>query len=196
MPHEKFDVSKLERLNDPTRFETLPPERLWEAAGVDEPAVIVELGAGTGLYACRFAELAPEAEVYAVDTEPTMVRWMIEHRPAALRGRLHPLQSAETAVPLPTGDADLVTMLNVHHELADPRSTYREVLRLTRIGGTVLVADWAPDDTDGGPPQAVRVAPDKLVALLREVGFEDVTLHEGLPRHTVVTGRKPVVCAL
>lgn len=32
-PHLKFDVAKLERVNDPERFETLVPERMWDALG-------------------------------------------------------------------------------------------------------------------------------------------------------------------
>ena len=35
-----------------------------------EPSVIVEIGAGTGLFAGRFAAMAPDAKVFAVDTEP------------------------------------------------------------------------------------------------------------------------------
>ena len=35
--------------------------------------MIVEIGAGTGLFAARFARMAPGAIVYAVDLEPAMV---------------------------------------------------------------------------------------------------------------------------
>ena len=169
---------------------------IWNAAAVDDPASIGEIGAGTGLFSCRFAEYAPHAEVFAVDIEPAMVRWMLEHRPAALSGRLHPMLCAETSVPLPTGEADLLVMINVHHELADPTSTYREALRLLRIGGTVVIADWAPGDTLGGPPQEVRVSAEQIAELLGRVGFEDTEPHHGLARHSLVTARKPAVCAL
>ena len=55
MPYEKFDVSRLERLNDTARFEYLDPAVIWSAAGVDDAGVIVEIGAGTGLFSehCR-----------------------------------------------------------------------------------------------------------------------------------------------
>lgn len=196
MPYEKFDVAKLDRLNDPARFQYLDPRVIWDAAGVMAPKTIVDIGAGTGLFACRFAEYAPNAEVFAVDAEPTMVRWMLEHCPAALAGRLHPTLSRETSIPLPTGEADLLVMINVHHELADPISSYREALRLLRIGGTVVIADWKPGDTEGGPPQHVRVSAEEICGVLGRVGFEAVTPHEGLSRHSLVTGRKPAVCAL
>ncbi len=37
MPHEKFSVAHLERLNDPGRLETLPPAVMWEALGNPSP---------------------------------------------------------------------------------------------------------------------------------------------------------------
>jgi SAM-dependent methyltransferase len=194
VPHEKFDVAKLERLNDEARFEYLDPKVLWAAANTPEARTIVEIGAGTGLFACRFAELAPKADVYAADIESVMVRWMFQHRPAALSGRLHPLLAEETKVPLPTGEADLVVMINVHHELADPKSSYCEALRLLRIGSTLLVADYSPEDTGSGPPPEVRASAEEIAEMLAEVGFCDITQHEGLSRHSLLTAHKAAVC--
>jgi len=194
VPHEKFDIAKLERLNDVARFQDLDPELMWAAASTPDARTIVEIGAGTGLFTCRFAELAPKAEFYAVDVEPAMIRWMFQHRPAALSGRVHPLLAEETKVPLPTGEADLALMLNVHHELADPRSSYSEVLRLLRIDGTLLIADWLPGDTGSGPPQAVRTSAEQIAEILSSVGFYEITSHEGLPHHSLLTARKAAVC--
>jgi ubiquinone/menaquinone biosynthesis C-methylase UbiE len=196
VPHEKFDLSKLERLNDPARFEYLIPEVLWAAAATPDPAVVVEIGAGTGLFACELAALAPEATVYAVDMAPAMIRWMLKNRPLTECGRLRPMLSTENKIPLPTGGADLVVMINVHHELADPISSYREAQRLLAIGGTIVVADWALGDTGGGPPQHVRASAEQIAEILRSVGFEDIREHEGLPKHSLVTAKKPVACSL
>lgn len=194
MPHEKFDLAKLERLNDEARFEYLDPGTIWAAAATPDARTIIEVGAGTGLFACRFAELAPHADIYAADMEPVMIRWMFQHRPAALSGRLHPVLSEETKVPLPTGEADLVVMINVHHELADPQASYREALRLLKIGGTVLIADWRPGDTGSGPPQSVRASAEDISAILSAVGFLDVVQHDGLAHHSLLTAQKAAVC--
>lgn len=196
MPNEKFDVAKLERLNDERRFEYLTPEILWAAARTPKARSIVDVGAGTGLFARKFAQFAPHADVYAVDMHPAMVRWMFEHMPPALNDRLHPLLSSEDAVPLPTGEADLVVMINVHHELSEPRANYREAMRLLRIGGTLLVADWKPGDATHGPPQHVRASAEQIAEVVAAVGFADVCLHVGLPHHTLLTASKPTVCGL
>ena len=196
MPHLKFDISKLERLNDPGRFELLDPDVMWGLVGDMDPRVIVEIGAGTGLFACRFAQMAPDADVWAVDVEPAMIKWMYEHRPGALAGRVKPLLARETSVPLPTGDADLVVMINVHHELADPVNTYREALRLLRIGGMLLAVDWSPEAQRDHPPLAVRADPSQVAEMLESIGFDAVTERSGLKQHWMLTAIKPAVCSL
>lgn len=196
MAHEKFNIAHLEKLNDPGRLDDMPPTAMWEALGDPSPHTIVDIGAGTGLFACKFAELAPEATVYAVDIEPAAVRWMIEHRPESLCARLQPLLGREHAIPLVTGESDLTVMINLHHELVDPVDSYREALRLTRIGGQLLVVDWMPNDDPKGPPQHIRASAEQIGAVARAVGFDDIAIHPPLRRHSLVTARKPAICGL
>lgn len=192
MAHLKFDMAKLERLNDPGRFETLPPDVFWHALG--EPAdahVIVEIGAGTGIFAAAFAERAPEAVVYAADTADEMLAWMREHRPEVATGRVVPVKASETGVPLADGIADVVYMINVHHELAEPAASYAEAFRLLAPGGRCLTVDWAPRDTPKGPPRAVRASREDFERTLVAAGFEEVRIDDGaLPWHTLVTAAK------
>jgi len=195
MAHQKFDMRKLERLNDPGRFDTMVPQVMWEALGEPHPDVIVEIGAGTGLFAEEFSRLAPEATVYAVDMAPEMIEWMSEHRSGVVprdghAPRLVPVRSTETSVPLPDASADLVVMLNVHHELADPVGTYTDAYRLLRPGGQMLVVDWAARETPKGPPQAIRASVAALDAALTAAGFVDVESHAGLVWHSLVTARR------
>ncbi len=196
MAHQKFDMSKLERLNDAGRFDTMVPNVMWEALGAPRPDVIVEIGAGTGLFAEKFSELAPDATVYAVDMAPEMIAWMSEHRAGAASKdghapRLVPTLSTETSVPLPDSGADLVVMLNVHHELADPAGTYAEAFRLLRPDGQLLVVDWAARETPKGPPQAIRASVAALTASLAVSGFSGIESHAGLVWHSLLTARRP-----
>jgi SAM-dependent methyltransferase len=196
VPHEKFNMANLENLNDEARFEMLPPEVMWAALGNPDPELIVDIGAGTGLFACRFAALAPRAEVYAVDIEPKAVRWMLQNRPLAVCGRLHPVLGRESAVPIATGEGDLVIMINLHHELVHPVDNYREAARVLRVGGQLLVADWMPDNDPTGPPRHVRSTAEQISNMIAAVGFDEIASHPGLVRHSLITARKPSVCSL
>jgi SAM-dependent methyltransferase len=192
MAHLKFDLSKLERLNDPGRFETLDPDAMWMALGSPTDArTIVEIGAGTGLFSAKFALLAPSSTVYAADLEPAMVSWMRENREEVASGRLVPLLAEESHVPLGDQISDVVVMINLHHELADPLASYRDAVRLLRPGGRLLAVDWAPRETPKGPPMRVRVSTEDAEGYLERAGLTDVRSHDGLPWHWMVTGVRP-----
>ena len=192
MAHLKFDMAKLERLNDPGRFESLPPDVFWRALGEPSDAhVIVEIGAGTGLFAAEFARRAPEAVIYAADTAQQMLDWMQEHRPEVAAGRVVPVLATETGVPLAEGIADALYMINLHHELAEPEASYAEAFRLLAPGGRLLVVDWADRDTPKGPPRDVRVSASDLVGFLERAGFTDVRVDcTTLPWHLMATARR------
>lgn len=191
MGHLKFDVAKLERLNDPGRFDTLSPDSMWRALGAPDARTIVDIGAGTGLFAAQFARLAPHALVYAADIEQTMIDWMRENRPEVADGRMLPVLSEETCIPLDDAVADVVTTLNLHHELVDKVQTYREALRLLKRGGRLLAVDWAPVDSPKGPPIAIRASVEEAAVAIAEAGFEQIESHGGLPYAWMITARRP-----
>jgi SAM-dependent methyltransferase len=189
----KFDPAKTARLDDPGRLDDLRPDVMWHALGDPDPSVVVEIGAGTGLMSEQFAALAPRSTVYAADTAQPMLDWIARVRARLVEaGRIVPVLASETKVPLPDGIADVVAMVNLHHELDDPAATYRDAARLLAAGGRLLVVDWAPRETPKGPPLAVRAQPSEIEALLVGAGLGDVREHEGLPHHTLITAVKPI----
>ena len=187
MSYVKFDIAKLERLNDPGRFDTLKPAAMWVALGEPTPRTIVEIGAGTGLFSAAFSKRAPGATVYAVDVEPVMIERMQKHRSEVASGRIVPVLAEETHVPLEDGVADLVVMINLHHELVDPAASYAEAYRLLAAGGQLLVVDWAHADTPKGPPLAVRATRQQLEQYLSAAGFSRVAVHDVLDWHELLT---------
>lgn len=195
MSHLKFDIAKLEKLNDPARFESLPPDVFFSAMGLPAgPSVIVEVGAGTGLFAEAFTERAPEAIVYVADIAAEAIEWMLDNRRGVAEGRIIPVLAEETHVPLDDAIADALYMINIHHEFADPEASYREAMRLLKPGGRLLVVDWGARETPKGPPQAVRVTPKALADHLERAGFGDVTVDDAaLPWHTMATASRPAV---
>jgi SAM-dependent methyltransferase len=105
-------------------------------------------------------------------------------------GRVVPLASTETSVPLPDASADVVAMINVHHELDDRAAMLRESARLLRPGGRLLIVDWKDEATPKGPPLAARIPARTIVREIEEAGLVDVRRHEVLPHHTMVTATR------
>ena len=197
MPHEKFNVAHLERLNDPDRFEYLPPEIMWEALGNPSPRTIVDIGAGTGLFACQFAELASDAIVYAVDIEPAAVRWMLEHRPPALCARLRPLlgkrerDSAGDRRSRPRRDDQPASRTRRSRSRAIARHCGSRGSAASCLSSTGRPAtrSSARRSTSGPPPSRSPTSLERS-ASRRHDSSRDCR------NHSLVTARKPVICSL
>lgn len=185
--YEKFDVAKLERLNDPARLERVPAERIASAFGDARPATLIDVGAGTGLYACKLAELMPETTVLAVDTEPTMVDWMERHLQRVPAGRVVPMLGTEERLPVPDHVGDGAFMVNVHHELVDPVASYREIRRALKPGARIVISDWLPSDQEMGPPQRIRATAETIAEMLERAGYTDAQILEPAGPNSLVT---------
>ena len=183
----KFDVKKLERLRDPERLSYLNPDKIWSVIAPDEVRTVVDLGAGIGFFAIPFSRKIPQGKVYGCDLSDEMVANLKMAIKSEGVSNIITVKTEEVHVPLPDGVADLVFMVNLHHEFDHPLESMAECRRMLRPGGRVAVVDWKPEQTPGGPPLHVRVAPEKVMAQLREAGFEGGQTHSLLPYHYVVT---------
>ncbi len=189
MAGRSFDPVKLD---DPGRLDDIRPGAIWDALGSPSASALVDLGAGTGIFAEAFAGLAPDAVVYAADVSERMLDWLREKRSALVgEGRVVPLLIEDGRVPLPDGAVDAVVSINLHHELSDPLASYREAMRLLRAGGGIAVVDWAPRPSPKGPPVATRPTPEEIAGALSTAGFADVRAHDVLPYHSLVVGWRP-----
>ena len=184
----KFDPARLERLRDPGRLVTQDPETLWQtvSAGL-EVRTVIDLGAGIGFFALPFARHLPQGTVYACDVNPEMLRYLAEAVRQAGAANVTPVQTEEVRVPLPDGCAELVLMVNLHHELDYRAATLAECRRLLRPGGRIAIVDWQAVATEHGPPLEIRFAPQEVRAELEAAGFHAVAEHAIMPEHWCLT---------
>jgi len=187
---KKFDPKKLAKLNDPIRLKYLNPDLIWEKAGLQNPSVLIEIGAGTGFFSRLFGEKMEEGKVYACDISDEMLLWMHENLPSESKGRVIPVKMAESSVPLPDAMADLVYMINLHHELEQPQRILEEARRLLTRGGKLLIIDWKKEETPEGPPLELRVAEETIESQMLSAGFRDIKKYAFLPYHHFLVGKK------
>ncbi len=120
---------------------------------------ILEVGPGTGYYTLEVAELVkPDGRVDILDLQQEM----LEHtmRSAAERGldNVTPTQAEATAMPYEDGTYDAAFLVTVLGEIPDQDAALRELARVLRPGGRLVVGELL------GDPHYVRLAPMRLRA--------------------------------
>ena len=105
----------------------------------------IDAAAGTGALAFALAPLV--REVVAVDLVPEL---LAEGRArAAAFPNVSFVEGDATALPAVDGAFDLAGTIRSLHHIADPERALAELVRVTRVGGTVVVVDQiAPGDAD------------------------------------------------
>jgi ubiquinone/menaquinone biosynthesis C-methylase UbiE len=186
----KFNPKSIDKLNDPARFQRENPDLIWSELKLEDPKTLVDIGAGTGFFAVPFARKMTSGVVYACDILDEMLSWLKEHIPGDVKERIIPVKMTETAVPLQDGMADLVYMINLHHELEDSAAILKESGRLLKAGGMLMIVDWKEEETPAGPPLEIRVARGQIIADMENAGFVGIDNHPVLPYHNFLTGRK------
>ncbi|MBU2512335.1 class I SAM-dependent methyltransferase [bacterium] len=190
MESKKFDPKQIRKLTDPARYEFQSPDLIWDTLNPVKPEVLIDIGAGTGFFALPFADKAIDCRIYACDTSEFMIQWMTENIPERYINRIIPLLSTENSIKLESGSADLVYMINLHHELNNPLEMLKECLRLLKNGGQLLVIDWKDSITPMGPPLSIRISAQEIQRQVMEVGFKNVRQHSVLSYHSFIVGEK------
>jgi SAM-dependent methyltransferase len=182
---ERFDPRRADRLDDASRFDYLPPEKIFRWLDPPKDAVVVDFGAGTGTFAILLARARPDVSVIALDEQAEMLA-RLRAKPEAQRlDNLRPALANELASL--RGRADRVLAMNVLHELGDEAL---EALRsLLKPEGSALFIDWnAEVDRPVGPPRDHVYGPREGSGRLERFGFTVEPL-EPLPYHYVLRAR-------
>lgn len=187
--HHRFEDAEAwaEQFDDPSRDAWQRPEAVLDFMDLPDDARVADLGAGTGYFAVRLARRVPRGRVLANDIEPDMVRYLGERAAREGLENVIPVQGKPDDPSLPE-DVDVAFMCNVAHHIEDRAGYFRKLAARLRPGGRVVVVDFekdAPDDVPG-PPAAMRVASDTLVAELERAGFELVRIDGDILPHQYI----------
>ncbi|MEI6093384.1 MAG: class I SAM-dependent methyltransferase [bacterium] len=184
---KKFDPKKLAKLNDPERFKILNPDIIWDTLNLQNPQKLIDIGAGTGFFATAFLEKLGKGTIYTCDTSEVMIEWMQNN---LNNKKITPLKCAENSIGLPDAIADLVYMINLHHELIRPEKMITESYRLLKPEGKIAIIDWKKEEMEQGPRIEIRVSENIIIKQLDKAGFKNIVSHKLLPLHSFITGQK------
>ena len=189
MNDKKFDPKKLNKLNNPERLLDIPPDFIWEKLNIEKPGIFVEIGAGTAFFSIALLQKSKSSTIYACDLSEVMIKWMSENV-SPKYPNIIPVKTEEHTVPLGDGIADLVFMINLHHELDNPSLTIEEANRILKPDGRIFVVDWKKEEMSEGPPVEIRCLPQQIKNLFLNTGFKQVDIFNQLQKHFLVVGQK------
>jgi SAM-dependent methyltransferase len=166
--------------DDPKRDAWQKPHEVIQSLAPKPDAVIADLGAGTGYFTVRLANMVPKGRVYGVDVEPDMVKYLGERAKREKRDNVVAVKGAPDDPRLPE-KADLVLLVDVYHHIADRERYFRKLRASLNQGGRVAVIDFRPDSPDG-PPRPARIAPQRVIEELDRAGYQVTERHDFLPK--------------
>ena len=158
------------------------------AQTVPPGGTILDVGAGTGTLAIALAQARPDAQVLAVDGDPQALA-LARRKPGADAVRWQLGLAGELTLEPGTVDAAVMSLLLHHLAPTAKAAALRDVRRVLRPGGRLLIADWGrPHDPvmraafgvlqliDGVAGTRDHVA-GRLAQIVGDAGFAPVERH-------------------
>lgn len=144
-------------------------------------AVVADIGAGSGYYAFRLANLLPEGKVYAVDIQPEMLEMMRAKHKKEKVNNIALVLATETNPKLPDNLIDLALFVDVYHELAYPREVMLNLLKSMKKGGKVILLEFKAEDDDVPIKPLHKTSEKQIRKELESVGLKFVENKQLLP---------------
>ena len=172
-------------LDNPTRDEWQKPHEVVAALEIKPTEVMADIGAGTGYFARRFAHHA--AKVYAVDIEAKLLEKAAAGAPAALQTIL----AAPDDPRLPEAGVDTVFFCNVLHHIDARPAYYQKLARALKPGGRIVMVDFHKRKLPVGPPEAMKLSEQEVIAEMEAAGFRKTKSFEFLPHQYFLEFARP-----
>ncbi|MGA8580441.1 MAG: methyltransferase domain-containing protein, partial [Bryobacteraceae bacterium] len=178
VPHQHHQPSSEEYakvLEDPSRDEWQKPHEVVMALDLKPSETVADIGAGTGYFARRFAHHA--GKVYAVDIDAKLLAIAGDKAPANLVTVL----AAPDDPRLPPNSIDSIFFCDVLHHIENRPAYYAKLAAALKKGGRIVVIDFYKKDLPVGPPPAMKLSDDQVIAEFQRAGFSVSKRLEILP---------------
>ena len=160
----------IDKLENTDRIKELSPEDTLKKAGLKEDMILVDIGAGTGIFSFAGATIT-ETKVYALEISDKMLEFLREKKAKNKVENLEILKVASDILPLEDNMCDLAIMVTVLHEIEDKKTLLNEIKRILKKDGSLLVVEFHKRETPMGPPVGHRIAEKEVEETCQNRGF-------------------------
>lgn len=191
--HHGFDnpANYAERWNSPDRDAWQKPKEVADLLELGSGMTVADLGTGTG-YFLRYlsSEVWPDGKVLALDVSKNMLEYVNTKITPDLPHDNIETQLVKRDDPgLAPASVDRILTVNTWHHVKNRVAYAQKLHKALKPGGMFIDVDYTRA-SDKGPPDKIKLPPEKVVRELEKAGFQAQIVDESLPEQYVVRAVK------
>ena len=166
-------------------------EGALDAIRIRKGSTVAEVGAGTGYVSIKLARrVGPTGKVYANDIQPEMLIRLRQNADKAGVGNIETVLGTTTDPRLPPGRIDLIILVDVYHEFAQPQQMLAAMRDSLKPDGRLVLLEYRKEDPNVPilPEHKMTVAEAKTEVEAQLYKLDQVL--ETLPRQHILIFRR------
>lgn len=155
--------------------------------------VIADIGAGSGYYSFRLAEVLPRGRVVAVDIQQEMLDYLKEESLRRKITNVQPHLGAVDDLKMEANTLDAVLMVDAYHEFSHPVEMLQSIKNALKPGGRVYLLEFRAEDPAVPIKLLHKMSKEQSLKEFKAIGFEFEADKPDLPWQHLLVFRKPGV---
>ena len=178
-------------LERPEREKEEEPAKLIELLKLKEGMVVADVGAGSGYHSFRMSEkVGPKGKVLAVDIQKEMLDAIRKKAKEKNITNVEPVLGTENDPKLPEGKVDLILLVDVYHEFAQPYEMTQAMVKALKPGGRLVFVEFRLEDPKVPIKLVHKMTEEQVKKEMAVQPLKWVSTNEDLPWQHVITFEK------
>jgi ubiquinone/menaquinone biosynthesis C-methylase UbiE len=166
----------------PERIQEEDPDRMLAALDIKKGSVVADIGAGVGYHVWRMADIVgPTGKVIGEDIQEGMIRLLRKNIEDRKLRNVEIVVGTPTDPKLPANSLDLVLMVDVYHEFAEPVAMMKHIQNALKPDGRVVLVEFRKEDPSVPIQPLHKMSVQDVRSELEPLGFKFQRSLEFLP---------------
>ena len=152
---------------------------------------VADVGAGSGYFSFRTAELVPEGKVFAVDISPQMLGIVRAKIGSKKVTNVVPVLSTIKDTKLQPQSVDCVLIVDAYHEFSHPREMAQSIFDSLREKGRLILIEYRKEDPSVPIKLLHKMTEEQAIKEISEVGLVWKKTLKVLPQQHFMIFEKP-----
>lgn len=167
------------------------PEKALAALKLKPGMFVGDVGAGTGFYSLRMAQLVgPNGKIFANDIQTPMLDRLRKNAASHNINNIETVLGTESNPNLPVDTLDLVVMVDVYHELSRPQRMLDHIRDSLKPDGRLVLLEFRKEDSTVPIRPEHKMSVDEVKAEVMPEGYQFEKVVDTLPWQHIIFFRK------